>query len=736
MIPYVAEAFEPRPQRIWEGKTMASPASGTNDGGHGRTGPRVTRLTVGVLAFALALLVFASFSIYAAQGDEESRYAPTDDNSYMDGAEFVGSEKCGDCHDDEHDEWADSLHPRKIQVATDDTVVAPWDEDVTIPVADGVDATVYLTKTSTGYWVSLDDTGNHTYRVDYVLGGFGWKQRFVTQIGNSKYVLPHQWNPATEGWVAYTATDWYDPATGEPKVIAISQSWDRRCAACHATGVELEFNDTSGEWMASYSELGIGCEGCHGPGSLHIEPPDDEEKTDYIWNPTDSTVCGNCHNRGAGIGLVGGKTTGYPLNTAGDSIRPGDNLADYFLISPGYHPDGETSRQHRQQYPDYITHTHSHSLATIKTNDHAQDFCLGCHATDYMLAEADAKPTIEAAMYDIECVACHAPHGSSIDHDLRISQDEICTQCHNSGTSAPGSDPHHPHEEIAEGTINIDGLSGDSWMGDTTCTDCHMPLVAKSAVSYDIASHSFYLISPAKSIEFTMPNSCTVACHDGDGPGDALTDEEALAYIVDNKVAIKAKYDAAEANVTAAKAALDAAALDATPDLGFTQAQFDAANETYNNAKFARDMVGADATFVHNPAWSNELLDYAVEKSDMVVGDLTPGSVTGVVKDADGKAVPGAEVRRGEVVWDTTGSDGTFGFDIAPGTHTFEVWKDDKKESTFDATVTGGETSDAGDIKFEAESDNTLWTIIAIVVVIIIVILVVMMGRGEGQEES
>jgi len=248
---------------------------------------RTVRLSFGLLAFALALVLLVSLNIYASEGDDETRYAPLDDNSYMDGATFEGSEKCGDCHSDEHDEWSDSLHPKKIQVAADDTVVAPWEIVVTIPVADGIDGNVTLTKNETGWFVSLDDTGNHTYQVDYVLGGFGWKQRFVTQIGNSKYILPIQWNLETEGWVEYHASDWFDE-TGEPKMIAISQSWDRRCAGCHATGVEVEFNDTSSEWTATYSELGIGCEGCHGPGSLHVSPPSGEDREEARTGRTTS----------------------------------------------------------------------------------------------------------------------------------------------------------------------------------------------------------------------------------------------------------------------------------------------------------------------------------------------------------------------------------------------------------------------------------------------------------------
>ncbi|MCK4971469.1 MAG: ammonia-forming cytochrome c nitrite reductase subunit c552, partial [Thermoplasmata archaeon] len=441
------------------------------------------------------------------------------------------------------------------------------------------------------------------YQVDYVLGGFGWKQRFVTQLGNSKYILPIQWNLETEGWVAYHASDWYD-GTGEPKMIALSQSWDRRCAGCHATGVEVEFNSTSDEWTATYVELGIGCEGCHGPGSLHVSPPSGEDKKDFIWNPTDSTVCGNCHVRGDSVDLVGGKATGYPMKD-GHAIRPGDLLADYYIMNAGFHGDGETSKKHHQQYVDYIGHTHSTSLSTIQENDHGGDSCLQCHSTDYILADEDDKPTVETAVNDIECGACHVSHGSDIDHDLRLPQEQICTQCHNGGDPAPGASVHHPQEELVSGELtNLPEVPGEPWMdGDVTCTDCHMPLTAKSAVEWDIASHTFYFISPAKSIEFDMPNSCTADCHQEGTPGPTLTDEEALEDIEEGEADTTALLTDAAAGLEAAKAALDAAEA-----LGYSDTDFEAANVTYYKAKLAHDVVASDGTMVHNPDYSEDLL--------------------------------------------------------------------------------------------------------------------------------
>ena len=49
--------------------------------------------------------------------------------------------------------------------------------------------------------------------------------------------------------------------------------------------------------------------------------------------------------------------------------------------------------------------------------------------------------------------------------------------------------------------------------GASRCSKCHMPKTAKSAVNYDIHSHSFEPIAPEKTKIFEMPSSCAVSCH-------------------------------------------------------------------------------------------------------------------------------------------------------------------------------------------------------------------------------
>ncbi|NIP37454.1 MAG: hypothetical protein GWN18_21035 [Thermoplasmata archaeon] len=160
-------------------------------------------------------------------------------------------------------------------------------------------------------------------------------------------------------------------------------------------------------------------------------------------------------------------------------------------------------------------------------------------------------------------------------------------------------------------------------------------------------------------------------------------------------------------------------------------------NDTYNEAAWVLAFVKRDASMVHNPDFYEYLLSHVHDEAVSISQNLTPGRVQGFVKDADGKAVQYAEVRKDDKVWGTTSGDGSFDFEIAPGEHTFDVYKGDKRETTFTASVTAGTTEDVGTVKLksvEDEADNTLYILVALVVIIVIILALVMMGRRQNGD--
>ena len=67
------------------------------------------------------------------------------------------------------------------------------------------------------------------------------------------------------------------------------------CRTCHETGASGAPVVDYAKWEATrHSQLGIGCEQCHGPGSVHAAGPSDENILSYP-NLARSEVCAQCH---------------------------------------------------------------------------------------------------------------------------------------------------------------------------------------------------------------------------------------------------------------------------------------------------------------------------------------------------------------------------------------------------------------------------------------------------------
>lgn len=210
-----------------------------------------------------------------------------------------------------------------------------------------------------------------------------------------------------------------------------------------------------------------------------------------------------------------------------------------------------------------------------------------------------------------------------------------------------------------------------------------------------------------------------------------MTDERAAQWVEEWKADSQTWMDSAEWNLSIAEDRLNEA-----EDLGFGSTLISEMNDTYNEAAWVLAFVKRDASMVHNPGFYEYLLSHVHDEAISVSQNLTPGRVQGFVKDADGKAVQNAEVRKDDRVWGTTSGDGSFDFDIAPGEHTFDVYKGDRRERSFTVTVTAGDTADAGTVKFKAGSeagDDNLYVLVVIVVIIVVILALVAMARRQGS---
>ncbi|BDG62030.1 ammonia-forming cytochrome c nitrite reductase subunit c552 [Caldinitratiruptor microaerophilus] len=403
--------------------------------------------------------------------------------------EYVGSAACMGCHPDEYASWSRTGHAQMLK-----------------PVFKPSDLPADPAKAPPELRAQLD-------RALYVVAG----QRFIGRSPSGEYVYL--------GVV-------YDPAAKTYKPYArAGESWEKSCAGCHSVG----WNPASGR----FAEAGIGCESCHGPGRDHILGKGDRSK---IVVSSSSDTCGACHVAGSmpdGTRWPVGWKPGMALTQTGFQVKAVD--------PKGPPPDPAL---HLRQYAPLQASAHATAVESLVASGHAQDSCYRCHSTEARLAAERGAKVNTAGLHDgITCVACHDPHASRHEAQLREEQNELCMDCHNGSipagqTARPGSVVHHPMAEMFKGVGAI-GVPGESpsphnAMG-VTCASCHMT----------DGNHMFKVIKPAEVAGTNRKDSC-VACHQTSIP------EVRQAYLDMWQNTVKAKVAALEKQLAQADARLKA----------------------------------------------------------------------------------------------------------------------------------------------------------------------------------
>lgn len=208
------------------------------------------------------------------------------------------------------------------------------------------------------------------------------------------------------------------------------------CFPCHTVG----YGAASGFMDESTTPQlrGVQCENCHGPGSNHAADPENV----HLEVRYDAQLCGACHQSCHGL--------------CGDDHHP--------------------------QFEQWSTSKHSTALQDVQWQPDAEAACLQCHSTDYRLAPAGSEPGLYDALFDIECVACHSPHGSDHVAQLRLAPWLLCADCHTMEGAVPAAEPLQPQTEMLHGWggfalagTSLDGPDTEHWWGIADeCVTCHV----------------------------------------------------------------------------------------------------------------------------------------------------------------------------------------------------------------------------------------------------------------------
>ncbi len=424
---------------------MSAASRGTD--GHG---PRLGRWeAVGLTALAtIVAAVPLSLLRSAPQGPRDiTAVEPT----------FAGTASCQECHPVEYARWEGSDHDKAMDIATDDTVLGDF-EGATFTYR-GVTSRFY--RRDGKFFVFTEGPGGRMaeFEITHVFGHEPLQQYLVPFPGGRLQVLNVTWDVESDRWYRqYPDAD--IPPDDWLHWTRAGQNWNSMCAECHSTNLRKGYDAATDTYATTWSDIDVGCEACHGPGSRHVAwaeiPPMARPElpnmglavtTSPIASRRLVELCAPCHSRRAELG---------------DYDHTGAELLDYMLpslLQEGlYHADGQI-------------------LGEV--------YVYGSFLQSKMYARA------------VSCQDCHDSHSLK----LHRPGNELCLQCHQ--REVYDTRDHHFHKRLHEGQES-DGAK---------CVKCHMVEQRYMVIDWR-ADHSFRRPRPDLSAEIGTPNACMQSgCH-------------------------------------------------------------------------------------------------------------------------------------------------------------------------------------------------------------------------------
>ncbi|MEM9106043.1 MAG: multiheme c-type cytochrome [Pseudomonadota bacterium] len=389
-------------------------------------------------------------------------------------ANYVGSATCATCHAAATEAWAGSHHALAWTVPSSETIIADFDN-----TRFEHDGAVHEFSNEDGAWlvtITYPDGTKTEYPVHSVVG-IEPLQQYLLEIEEGRLQsYDVTWDVLEERWYHLYPDQRLPPDDGL-HWSGPYKNWNGRCAECHATGFTKNYNPLTRTYASTQSEIGVGCEACHGPGSRHLEwaeknatspvtPPEGYGfSMDFAAAGTEAMIqqCAGCHSRREAIG------DGNPL--PGTSYHDSYTLA---LLRPGlYHADG--------QILDEV----------------------------YVYGSF-----LQSKMYEkgVGCLDCHDAHTA----ELKADGNGICTQCH-----SPAGNPEFPtltlkNYDDPEHHFHPVGSEG------AQCSSCHM--IERTYMGIDgRRDHSFRIPRPDLAPITGSPDACT-DCHTDQTPAWAAAE--------------------------------------------------------------------------------------------------------------------------------------------------------------------------------------------------------------------
>lgn len=301
---------------------------------------------------------------------------------------YTGAQSCQGCHPDQFATQRTSAHAAALARVSDHPNLIPQGTLLREPRY-----RYQILRTESGLGVHIEDGADRMdLPLEWAFGAGRQATTLVTRV-NQEYYIEHyaSWYRATQAWGPTPGQEPLHPkamseAAGVLYKIADPQFGIQGCFECHTTG-PVSFN-SKGD--AIIREVGVQCEGCHGPGGEHAADP----RHHRVANPGMLSTtqlndfCGRCHRPPAAKGVI--IDWSYAWNVRHQPV--------YLSESRCFRESGTLS---------CLTCHGPHEAAENKPIAFFNGKCLGCHA-----GSGKSTKTGCLAKGRTNCIDCHMPRVS------------------------------------------------------------------------------------------------------------------------------------------------------------------------------------------------------------------------------------------------------------------------------------------------------------------------------------
>lgn len=381
---------------------------------------------------------------------------------------YAGAEACGECHEDEHSEWSKGWHSRALSPATSKFVVGDYRKNTHFK---GDSSEAWMRRDGEHHFMRTKGADGQLaeFPVQWVVGGKRMQDP-VTVLADGRWqVLPVYYHVTGKSeWVDYSETKQGALTPDHPFFWAnFRRSAQHACLDCHVTGLDARHDRATHTWTTRFTDAGVACESCHGPGARHADTQDPKDivQPSKLSSELGFAVCAQCH---------GPRRPLFPILDGAHRFQPGQKYEDFYqpiVLFVGNERSGDYFTDGRPSTSSF------EYQALIQSQCHLQGgaTCLTCHTAPH-------EPHAPNELNLPEKTAAKISVGSA-----------TCQQCHADLFAAGTKHTQHTGRAAQD------------------CLACHMPPVV-SGVLDKFADHALDVPAPGNTTRHAIPNACNT-CH-------------------------------------------------------------------------------------------------------------------------------------------------------------------------------------------------------------------------------